>query len=400
MAQQYRIDRRLVSLALVLAACGFFTGWNVRADVIPRFGALTVDIPWDTKAPQSMPIWVDCYCVTHGTVEPCAKAVTLTMRDEECEGSPGHPCGHQQARHNPHSPLDAKTWWAKAGFLTDLRDPTEKVQGTFGGVLPEDPLILELKYTAGQVTGRYDVTAEFSTLLPGHYFLTPVDSPPGDCAAHTSCTEALSIAVAFPGLVELPPPSLTVTDQTSGDSIQVPWVRCGKTGTGGTSPCTYGTDNAYNWPSHPTVHWAAPDMRNAAETLAWEWYEACSVVDEVGTPNGTELRVVEPHGIVYTDASLPLGGMLDVGANWQPASLSEPPAPGHRTHRTGVAVDISQLSVPPSGRCGPVPTDPASWLHTALHDRQLQLVRRAGLQFITQKLKDPNHVFLRGVRNW
>ncbi|MDL1950789.1 hypothetical protein FBQ97_13380 [Acidobacteria bacterium ACD] len=69
-----------------------------RPDVIPAFGALGVDIPWDPKPPESMPVWVDCDCVTHGTIEPCAKAVALSMRDEECEGSAGHPCeGHGRA---------------------------------------------------------------------------------------------------------------------------------------------------------------------------------------------------------------------------------------------------------------------------------------------------------------
>ncbi|KAA0255991.1 MAG: hypothetical protein EDX89_02690 [Acidobacteria bacterium] len=88
------------------------------------------------------------------------------------------------------------------------------------------------------------MTAVFSSPLPGHDFLTPDDSPPGDCDSHGSCTEALVVSVSYPGLEEVPPPILTAVDQVTGRAVQVPWVRCGKTGSGGTSPCTAEADNA------------------------------------------------------------------------------------------------------------------------------------------------------------
>jgi hypothetical protein len=91
-----------------------------------------------------------------------------------------------------------------------------------------------------------------------------------------------------------------------------------------------------------------------------------------------------------------LGGLFDIGNNdkgdWRPLDKPLPNSGiGHWGHRRGVDVDLSRLSVPLSGRCGPRPTkgtfDPV-WKKTALWKQDF-LLDGIGLDALDV---DPGHL--------
>jgi hypothetical protein len=139
-------------------------------------------------------------------------------------------------------------------------------------------------------------------------------------------------------------------------------VRCGLTGSG----CPGNIDNPYNSPGHPRRHWGNAKTVDDLSVLAWRWYFLCSEWVVVrGVP-----MIVSPQDLVVSDISLSFGGLFDLRNDWQPLDRPQGNSGiGHWGHRRGTDVDLSRLSVPLSGGCGPRPADGTfdrGWKKTAL----------------------------------
>ena len=80
--------------------------------------------------------------------------------------------------------------------------------------------------------------------------------------------------------------------------------------------CSGIEDVPFNWPSHQRVHWGTPATVAAVQEVARRWYWLCST--KVPDPATGGRTIVIPQNLAINDISIPLGGLLDVAADWAP----------------------------------------------------------------------------------
>lgn len=140
---------------------------------------------------------------------------------------------------------------------------------------------------------RISATARF---LQSGYRCVP-GPPSWECDGAVTAHMELGVRVIVPGLVELPPsPGV--------------YVRCGDT-----ASCS-DQDNVS--PSHPMVFFGEAELLAKVQTLAQRFQALYPDL---------ELHI--------TDMSLPMGGLFDYQATWEPP---------HKRHRNGRSVDISWMA--------------------------------------------------------
>ncbi len=164
-----------------------------------------------------------------------------------------------------------------------------------------------LSFTAPQVSGVDTIYLEY--IFPSCSMCYPVQEPgwvwvrltPDRLMAYT----LIGIDVGLGGLEELP-------------AMPNWYVRCGLT-----AGCL--SDNPYNNPKHPEVFYGTSYLIRSVQELAYLY------------------RTMYPtEKLRITDMSLPAGGLFDLDYHWDTAK-------GHKDHRVGTAVDISQYALLDSG---------------------------------------------------
>lgn len=146
---------------------------------------------------------------------------------------------------------------------------------------------------APEVSGVVRISATAQLLQPG-YHCVPVP-PFWTCDGAVTLNMELGVRIMVPGLVELPPsPGL--------------YVRCGDT-----ASCT-DQDNVL--PTHPSAFFGDPKLVANLQTLAQRFQALYPDLE-----------------LQLTDMSLPMGGLFDIDASWEPP---------HKRHRNGRSVDISR----------------------------------------------------------
>jgi hypothetical protein len=95
--------------------------------------------------------------------------------------------------------------------------------------------------------------------------------------------------------------------------------------------------------AHQDNHWGTPDQMDAAGNVVTRG--AATNIQLVALDFAT-LTCATPERcaiLQINDMSLPLGGLFDICGTWNRLdTCGDPPAGGHRTHRTGRGVDISK----------------------------------------------------------
>lgn len=272
------------------------------------------------------------YCIDAYTLRELPCPYQVSIEGVPCRTSDGpatNLCGHLDAFHTPTSrnDLTESRKVAVLGGLTDAWQQTPKTGLPVRTMPPQNPRY-SFTYHAGEVSGEVHLKAVAVSPPDGYYFIAP-------CESRESCTILRIMAVGLTGLEELraplplPPPPPWPPEEVPAPETWDGYVRCGRT-----ALCPEPvSDNPYNWPAHPQVHWGKFEFLNNLILLGRLWYANCC------------------QPLVISDISLPDGGLLDIGDNWQTP---------HSLHRYGISADISNKSVPgnPSLQCdcGPKPT--------------------------------------------
>lgn len=359
-------EESTIKRPLYLACLLFLMPFTLEAQYFEGpIAALAPSPIWkNSQTPPTAPVYEDvdglrCFCLTHKTPHKCSRQLTmLGLRDEDCLRTPSIACGHVTGTHTPSEFLDLEAdWFRIGGFLTDPRTKDVRRKEIIVGVGPDDPLILKWTYTAGQVTGNHKFRSVLTDPPPLHFFLTP---PLDFCESTSSCTMEFTIPVWVPGLIELPAPPFFF----SGSRQPIPYVRCGLTGE---DVCPGNIDNPHSWPAHRRTHWGTSKTVASLVEVADRWYRACSTY--FYDPATDSDQILTPQDLVISDMSVPYGGLFDVGGDWTP-SYSGQSSEGHSSHRIGVDIDLSCVSVPSPGACGPRPgsggTKSPIWIQTRI----------------------------------
>lgn len=311
-----------------------------------------------------------CVSVVDGRRIPCTKEVVLEgLLDDDCAdgaSASGFVCGHGLHRHDKQTTVGDHQ---AGGFLESESAPGKRLERIATGNRPEDPEVLRYTYVTGEMTGIFRTRTRSSGLPPGWHFVKE-NSPP--CESPDVCTRWPQFFVRQPLHVELPAGEL----RAGSPAYLFPYSRCSKISQG----CSIDRDTTDNDPLHRQVHFGRPDMIEALTGLGEAWAEACSVY----AADGETVNV--PAVAVYSDVSLPLGGLLDFHGTFRGP---------HTRHRVGVDVDLAPLSVPPGGRCGPYPggnTYSRGWKSTGFWRDNQVILRRFGLEALHD---DPGHLVLR-----
>ncbi len=383
--------------------------------------------PWDPSNPDQTerPFGqFKAWCTIYQTniVVPCAKRAEIDkMEESQC---PGDRCNHVLSRHSPRDPKAAGI--AVIGHLQDDhatdRLALPDANNFYKDCNTPEAWSWNYRYYSGQAAGEIVIKSVFRTLQgcpPGMQYgrFIHKSEDPASCCEDVrevspglvwECTCTQRVRVRYK-LKELPPPPLRTWDGTPA-----PYVRCGLVA----SCDPQGrVDSPHTWESHPSVHYGTPEMNKALQCLASLWFRLCSrwntdsplyplyifihpLEDLIADP----YLLLEPQNLVITDMSLPGGGLLDIGGNWQPiiSRLPCPRGPGHCLHRYGIDADLVGYSVPLDGRCGPTAQPPNTysplWLRTPIWEKvdneyvNSLLLRMCDLEAFRG---DPGHVRLR-----
>lgn len=341
--------------------------------------------PIDTSlVPQPpRPKWLfEHYCYEVGTYiqVPCRFVDKIEIKDNGCDLTRSHYCGHIYSLHTPNYPTSFEV---KGGLLEGWNCGNLSNELAYDDP-PHPNSKWKYSYCAGRIMLNMQIT---STAYPSPYYWVSFLSPP--CQSRDYCQHEAIISVGYKDLEELPASAIIWNGKP------IVWVRCGNIA------CNTDVDSAYSWADHPTVHWGNNELLAKLKCLAKKWFIKCSVWKQHNPPE-PECKgydcLEDAQNLGITDMSLPGGGLLDIGSNW---------ASPHSRHQHGTDADLCNNSVPSNNpnRCGPVPsgTTDNAWLdpRNPLWSDPDDLGGSCGLRYprYSPTKSDPGHVCVRRNAN-